>query len=138
MPITWTERFFDPRIIHHPWRITAVICLVRYKRLVQKSVSLDSRGASGMFKSFVASTSASFSSSNIAQLTQNISPRKSSVQDGMPICGESDSNVDDVDTDAIEAALMDASLDEDLNQDRNSADPTGSRNGNAKNKTSTN
>ena len=97
-----------------------------------------SRGASGMFKSFVASTSASFSSSNIAQLTQNISPRKSSVQEGMPICGENDTNVDDVDTDAIEAALMDASLDEDLNQDRNSADPTGSRNGNAKNKTSTN
>lgn len=91
-----------------------------------------------MFKSFVASTSASFSSSNIAQLTQNISPRKSSVQDGMPICGENDTNVDDVDTDAIEAALMDASLDEDLNQDRHSADPTGSRNGNAKNKTSTN
>ena len=78
-----------------------------------------------MFKSFVASTSASFSSSNIAQLTQNISPRKSSVQDGMPICGgENDSNVDDeVDTDAIEAALMDASLDEDSNQDRNSVDP---------------
>ena len=95
-----------------------------------------SRGASGMFKSFVASTSASFSSSNIAQLTQNISPRKSSVQDGMPICGENDTNVDDVDTDAIEAALMDASLDEDLNQDRNSAGS--SRNGNAKNKTSTN
>ena len=39
--LTWTERFFDPRTIPHHWRITAVICQVRYKRLAQKSASLE-------------------------------------------------------------------------------------------------
>ena len=65
------------------------------------------KGASGMFKTMISSTTASFSGSNIANLTQNLSPRRSSVQDGTPI------NTETLDTEAVEAALMDAALEDD-------------------------
>lgn len=58
--------------------------------------------ATGMFKTMMSSTSATFSGSNIVQ---NLSPRRSSnIQEGTPINS-------DLDTEAVEAALMDAALD---------------------------
>lgn len=65
-----------------------------------------------MFKSMLSST-ASFSGSNIASsITQNLSPRKASIQDGTLI----EEHSDEIDNEAVEAALLEAAYEDDRNE----------------------
>lgn len=67
-----------------------------------------------MFKSMMSSTSASFSGSNIASaFSNNLSPRRSSIQEGTVIdgCAAAGGPAES----AIEAALLEASYEDDEN-----------------------
>lgn len=84
-------------------------------RQLSKTISdvaskLSGAKAGGMFKSMMSSTSASFSGSNIASaFANNLSPRRSSIQDGTVIDGGAPADA------AIEAALLEASYEDDEN-----------------------